>query len=84
MKDKNVYLLALEAEQTGDWKQAHEMVQDMVTPEAAWVHAYLHRAEGDAWNAEYWYNRAARPAFTGSLSSEWDQIYEELSHIERN
>lgn len=84
MSDKNIYLQALEAEQTGDWKRAHELVQDMVTAEAAWVHAYLHRVEGDEWNAEYWYNRAARPVCSSSLSGEWDQLYEELSQIERN
>ena len=84
MPEKNVYLRALEAEHAGDWRQAHGLIQDMVTPEAAWVHAYLHRVEGDEWNAEYWYNRAARPVCTSSLSSEWASLYEELSHIERS
>lgn len=78
---KNIYIQALEAEQSGDWKQAHELVQDLVTAEAAWVHAYLHRVEGDEWNAEYWYNRAVRPVCTTSLVAEWDALYQELKAI---
>ena len=84
MTENNIYLQALDAEQAGDWDRAHELVQDMVTAEAAWVHAYLHRVEGDTMNAEYWYNRAARPVYAGSLSSEWEKLYEELAYITRN
>lgn len=84
MQEKNVYILALEAEQAGDWEKAHTLVQDMVTAEAAWVHAYLHRVEGDQWNAEYWYNRAVRPVCRTSLATEWQTLYEELSGIGRN
>lgn len=80
MQEKNIYLQALEAEQSGDWAKAH----DMVTAEAAWVHAYLHRVEGDQWNAEYWYNRAVRPVCTTSLATEWQALYDELSNIGRN
>ena len=81
MQEKNIYIQALEAEQSGDWKHAHELVQDLVTAEAAWVHAYLHRVEGDDWNAEYWYNRAVRPVCTTSLVAEWDELYQELKSI---
>lgn len=84
MAEKNVYIQALEAEQAGDWSRAHELVQDLVTAEAAWVHAYLHRVEGDAWNAEYWYNRAVQPVCQTSLAGEWQAIYDELSVIGRN
>jgi len=83
MTQPNVYLEALVAEQRGDWEKAHELVQDMVTAEAAWVHAYLHRVEGDEWNAEYWYNRAAQPVCTTSLATEWETLYTELKEIER-
>jgi hypothetical protein len=83
MQEKNIYLLALEAEQQGDWQRAHEMVQDMVTAESAWVHAYLHRVEGDLSNAEYWYNRAVQPVCTTSLVVEWETLYEALRHIGR-
>ncbi|MGJ8641399.1 MAG: hypothetical protein ACSHYA_18565 [Opitutaceae bacterium] len=81
METKNVYIQALEAEQRGDWKAAHELVQDLVTAEAAWVHAYLHRVEGDESNAEYWYNRAVQPVCTTSLAAEWTTLYRELGPI---
>ena len=81
--EKNIYIQALEAEQAGDWKRAHELVQDLVTAEAAWVHAYLHRVEGDTFNAGYWYNRAVQPVCTTSLAAEWESIHAELSDIGR-
>jgi len=73
-----IYIEALNADQSGDWHKAHELVQDLTTPEAAWIHAYLHRKEGDRWNAQYWYNRAGKPFFDGSLEEEWQQLYDAL------
>ena len=61
---------ALRADGSGDWDSAHNIVQDIPTPEAAWIHAYLHRKEGDDWNAGYWYRRARRNFFEGSLAEE--------------
>jgi hypothetical protein len=58
----------------GRWEQAHEIVQNEATPDAAWVHAYLHRVEGDIGNAGYWYRQASKPVAAGSLESEWEQI----------
>src|SRR3954463_15841319 len=58
----------------GDWTKAHAIVQDEDGVDAAWVHAYLHRAEGDLGNAGYWYRRAAKPVATGPLETEWDGI----------
>jgi hypothetical protein len=58
-------------------------VQDMVTAEAAWVHAYLHRVEGDAFKAEYWYNRAVQPVCTTSLDAEWKALYAEFEGLDR-
>jgi hypothetical protein len=58
----------------GNWDQAHKIVQDEETSEAAWVHAYLHRVEGDLSNASYWYRRAAKSTATGSLEAEWEAI----------
>ncbi|MFQ3224996.1 MAG: hypothetical protein ACI8Z5_001250 [Lentimonas sp.] len=83
MQEKNIYLRALEAEQSGDWARAHEMVQDMVTAEAAWVHAYLHRVAGDEGNAEYWYNRAVQPVCNTSLDAEWKALYAEFEGLDR-
>jgi hypothetical protein len=58
----------------GDWDRAHKIVQDEDTPDAAWVHAYLHRLEGDLSNAGYWYRQAGRPAAKDPLEAEWERI----------
>ena len=58
----------------GDWNQAHKIVQDEDTADAAWVHAYLHRVEGDLSNAAYWYRKAEKPEASGSLEAEWAGI----------
>ena len=58
----------------GQWDQAHKIVQDESSADAAWVHAYLHRVEGDLGNAGYWYRQAGRPVATDSLESEWERI----------
>jgi hypothetical protein len=63
----------------GHWDRAHAIVQaDERDPVNAWVHAHLHRVEGDLGNAGYWYRRAGRPAATGSLDAEWAAIATEL------
>jgi hypothetical protein len=62
----------------GGWDQAHKLVQDEPTAEAAWVHAYLHRVEGDLGNAGYWYRQAGKPVATGPLEAEWEEIVEAL------
>lgn len=56
------------------WARAHALVQDEAGPDAAWVHAHLHRVEGDADNAAYWYRRAARPTVVSALDAEWADI----------
>lgn len=67
-------LAALWHDGRGDWEQAHRCVQDDASAEAAWVHAYLHRKEGDAGNAAYWYARARRPVCGADLAREWADI----------
>ena len=69
-------LAALWHEARGEWARAHEIVQDDTGTPAAWVHAYLHRREGDLANAGYWYRRAKRPApsETMTLEDEWRTI----------
>ena len=62
----------------GEWDQAHRIVQDEETADSAWVHAYLHRVEGDLGNAGYWYRQANKPVATGSLETEWERIAGEL------
>jgi hypothetical protein len=58
----------------GDWTKAHEAAQQDEGPRGSWVHAYLHRKEGDASNAAYWYDRAGRTAASSSLADEWREI----------
>jgi hypothetical protein len=67
-------LLALWHDGRGDWDRAHETAQSVEDGDGAWVHAYLHRKEGDAANAAYWYRRARRPIATGTLEEEWESI----------
>jgi hypothetical protein len=62
----------------GDWDQAHKIVMDEGGRTCAWVHAYLHRVEGDLDNARYWYGQAGRPAASGPLPAEWAAIAAEL------
>ncbi len=71
-------LLALWHEARGEWDRAHELAQAAGGRDGDWVHAYLHRKEGDVGNAGYWYARAGRPAATGSLAAEWEAIAREL------
>ena len=67
-------LTALWHDARGDWTAAHETAQDIDDETGAWVHAYLHRKEGDVANAAYWYRRAGQPVETGDLESEWTAI----------
>jgi|RhiMethySRZTD1v2_1073278.scaffolds.fasta_scaffold584432_2 hypothetical protein len=69
---------ALWHERRRDWTRAHEIAQGIDGDDAAWVHAYLHRREGDLPNARYWYRQAGKPAETGSLDDEWRVIVEAL------
>ncbi|MBW4562783.1 MAG: hypothetical protein KME32_16865 [Mojavia pulchra JT2-VF2] len=67
-------LQALFYDKQGDWHKAHEIVQNASDADSAWVHAYLHRKEGDLSNARYWYRRSSQPEFTGQLNQEWEEI----------
>jgi hypothetical protein len=71
-------LRALLQDSRGEWEAAHQSAQEEETRDGAWVHAYLHRKEGDLGNAGYWYRRAGRPVPTCSLEAEWAQIVGEL------
>ncbi len=62
----------------GDWGRAHRIVQEISGSNAAWVHAWLHRQEGDGWNADYWYQRAGRPRSELPLAQEWEEILSAL------
>ena len=72
------HLRALWYDAKGDWQQSHNTIQDIDDTNAAWIHAYLHRKEGDIGNAEYWYNRAGKKRPPVSLQQEWEIIAKEL------
>jgi hypothetical protein len=62
----------------GEWDKAHTIVMNEATADAAWVHAYLHRVEGDLGNAGYWYRQAGQPVAKDSLEAEWERIVSAL------
>jgi hypothetical protein len=70
----SVYLKALWYDGKDDWENAHELIQHMEDKNAAWIHAYLHRKEGDVTNANYWYMRAGKTKPVVSLDKEWEVI----------
>ncbi len=62
----------------GEWQQAHEVAQSDGSKDGAWVHAYLHRIEGDVTNANYWYRQAGRPSQSGAGDAEWHAMAAEM------
>lgn len=72
--DLSAALEALWWDAHGDWERAHERAMSDEGAEAAWVHAYLHRKEGDLSNAGHWYRRAGRAMPDGPLEAEWEAI----------
>ena len=71
-------LLALWHDANGDWQTAHMLAQDVEGASDAWVHAYLHRKDGDLGNATYWYRRGNHPIATDALEAEWTRIVSAL------
>jgi hypothetical protein len=71
-------LQALWHDAKGDWGAAHERASEQEDPAGSWVHAYLHRKEGDAGNAAYWYQRAGKQVCTQSLEAEWASLVDAL------
>ena len=67
-------LQALWHDAQGDWDRAHALAQEQGGRRGAWVHAYLHRKEGDPGNAGYWYARAGQPVARVPLADEWAAI----------
>ncbi len=67
-------LAALWHAEKGDWNAAHNIAQEIHTRDGSWVHAHLHRVEGDLWNARYWYEKAGRPESKKPLSVERHEI----------
>jgi hypothetical protein len=67
-------LRALWYDARGEWDEAHRIAQGIDDASGAWVHAYLHRKEGDLTNADYWYGRAGQRRFDGPLDDEWSEM----------
>ena len=74
----SLVLAALWWDAKGNWQKAHECAQQEENPDHAWVHAYLHRKEGDLPNARYWYHQASRPVANGDFENEWTRIAQTL------
>ena len=72
--DLSSALQALWYERKGDWKTAHDRLQGEGNSADAWVHGYLHRREGDASNAAFWYRRAGKAMTRGAFEAEWENI----------
>ena len=77
-KDLPDLLKAMWYEGKNNWEEAHNIAQDIASEDGSWIHAYLHRKEGDQANAAYWYRRAGKPIPRVSLQEEWKQIVTEL------
>ena len=77
-EDIHVLLQALLLDAAGDWDSAHRIAQGVMISDGSWVHAYLHRKEGDLGNAAYWYRNAARSMPALSLDEEWEYIAMDL------
>lgn len=78
----SLYLLSLWYDGKNDWENAHTIIQDSEDSTGSWVHAYLHRKEGDLLNADYWYKRAGKERPATSLEDEWEKITKALLQIE--
>ena len=70
----SVELEALWYDGKGDWNKSHELIQDVNSKNAAWIHAYLHRKEGDIGNAGYWYAKAGKSIPNVTLDEEWQSL----------
>ena len=77
-KENEPALKALWWAKKGEWDKAHRIVMDEAGEDAAWVHAYLHRVEGDTGNARYWYAQARKPVASGDLDAEWNAMIDVL------
>ena len=74
----SIYLQSLWWDGKENWEKSHQLIQDLPDKKAAWIHAYLHRKEGDVWNADYWYNRAGKKRPSCSLQEKWTSLVNEM------
>lgn len=79
--DFTPWLKALWHDAKGEWEIAHDTIQDLSDPYSAWIHAYLHRKEGDIYNADFWYVRAGKTRPNETFATEWKEILDELIEV---
>ena len=72
--DISPLLQSLLLDAAGDWDSAHRIAQGEGSSDGSWVHAYLHRVEGDLGNASYWYRSAGKTLPAMSMEEEWEYI----------
>jgi hypothetical protein len=73
-KEISLLLLSLWHDAKGNWEKSHEIASEIYTKDGSLLHAYLHRKEGDQWNADYWYRRAKSKSPASDLESEWQEL----------
>ena len=71
----NYHIEALDLSRSGNWQEAHKLIQPHSDKLACLIHGYLHRIEGDLGNAQYWYNRANETIPDNSLEQELERLY---------
>jgi hypothetical protein len=74
--NKEALIQAVQVALDGDWDKSHNIAQAYADPIANWLHALLHKIEGDVWNSKYWYARTA-----GKTYEDFDDSTEELKAI---
>ena len=70
----SIQMQSLWLDAKGDWHNAHDLIDHLEDPISAHIHAYLHRVEGDIWNARYWYRKANKEECRANLKSEWNEL----------
>lgn len=74
--DWGVLKKALYYDKIGNWQKAHDLVDGLMGTDAALIHAYLHRKEGDLWNANYWYRKAGHEMPSDDVDEEWHRLWQ--------
>lgn len=74
----SLHLTALWYDANDNWYLSHKIIQDLPDKNAAWIHAYLHRKEGDTWNADYWYAKAGKHRPNTTFTEEWSTIVDTI------
>lgn len=76
-------LLAVQAAMDGNWDQSHKIAQEYADPIANWIHAVLHKIEGDEWNSKYWYNRTSSHVIQAKKYEDFSDAIAELKAIQK-